>query len=51
VVTPLLAHGYQPALLAAAGIVTLAAALAALLHLRFPRHLLRPAPAGVTTPA
>jgi MFS family permease len=51
VVSPLLAHGYQPALLGAAGIVTLAAALAALLHLRFPRHLQRPASAGVATPA
>jgi predicted MFS family arabinose efflux permease len=46
VVTPLTTHGYQAALLGAAGIVALAAALAALLRLRFPPHLLRPAPAG-----
>jgi len=50
-VTPLLAHGYQPALLGAAGIVALSATLAALLHLRFPRHLPRPAPASGATAA
>jgi predicted MFS family arabinose efflux permease len=51
VLTPLLAHGYQPALLGAAGIVVLAASLAILLHQRFPRHLLRPATTGAPTPA
>ena len=38
-VTPLLHHSYQPALLAGAAIVTVAAVAALMLRHRFPHHL------------
>jgi hypothetical protein len=39
IVTPLLHHGYPPALLVGAALVVLAAATAGVLRHRFPHHL------------